>query len=143
LLYKREVFLTILPTPLGIFLVGYKWVFIRKWNENNEVVRYKARLMEQGFMQRHDIDFNKYYFSVMNGIILWCLISLVVQNHLSIRLMDVVTTYLYGSLDYEITQEFLRALVYQIPKKITTCIVSSCRSHYMSWSSRGKCGTID
>jgi hypothetical protein len=24
LLYKREVFLTILPTPLGIFLVGYK-----------------------------------------------------------------------------------------------------------------------
>jgi hypothetical protein len=62
LLYKREVFLTILPTPLDIFLVGYKWCFVCKQNENNEVVRYKARLMEQGFTQIPDIDFNKYYF---------------------------------------------------------------------------------
>jgi hypothetical protein len=40
-LYKREVFSTVMPTPPSIFLVGYKWVFIRKRNENNEVVRQK------------------------------------------------------------------------------------------------------
>uniref|UniRef100_J3LCG2 Reverse transcriptase Ty1/copia-type domain-containing protein n=1 Tax=Oryza brachyantha TaxID=4533 RepID=J3LCG2_ORYBR len=43
-----------MPTPRGIFPMGYKWVFVRKRNENNEV------------------------------------------------LIDVVTTYLYGSLDSEI-----------------------------------------
>nr|ABA98007.1 retrotransposon protein, putative, Ty1-copia subclass [Oryza sativa Japonica Group] len=53
-LYKRDVFSAVMPTPCGIFPVGYKWVFVRKRNENNEV------------------------------------------------LMDVVTAYLYGSLDSDI-----------------------------------------
>jgi hypothetical protein len=32
------------------------------------VVRYKDRLVAQGFMQRSDIDFNETYSLVMNGI---------------------------------------------------------------------------
>jgi hypothetical protein len=91
-----------MPTPPGIFLVGYKWVFFRKRNENNKVVRYKARLVAQGFTQRPSVDFNETYSLVMSGITFRYLISLVVQNRLSMQLMDVVTTYLYGSLDYEI-----------------------------------------
>jgi hypothetical protein len=38
----------------------------------------------------------------MNGITFCYLISLVIQNHLSLRLMDVMITYLYGSLDSNI-----------------------------------------
>jgi hypothetical protein len=82
--------------------VGYKWVFIRKRNKNNEVVRYKARLVEQGFTQRPGVDFNETYSPVMNGITFRYLISLAVQNCLSMQLMDVVTAYLYGSLDSDI-----------------------------------------
>ena len=41
-LNKRKVFSTVMPTPSGILSVGYKWVFVHKRNENNEVVRYKA-----------------------------------------------------------------------------------------------------
>jgi hypothetical protein len=48
-LYKRKVFSVVMPTTPGIFPVGYKWVFVRKRNENNEVVRYKARLVAQVF----------------------------------------------------------------------------------------------
>jgi hypothetical protein len=67
-LKKRKVFIEVIPTPLKIFVVGFKWVFIQKRNENNEVVRYKARLVVQGFTQRPDIDINKIYSPVMNGI---------------------------------------------------------------------------
>ena len=42
LLAKRKVFGPVLLTPYGIKPVGYKWVFVRKQNENHEVVRYKA-----------------------------------------------------------------------------------------------------
>ena len=42
---KRKVFGPIVHTPDGIKPVGYKWVFVRKRNENNEIVRYKARLV--------------------------------------------------------------------------------------------------
>ena len=48
-LTKRKVFTSAIPTPVSIFPVGYKWVFVRKRNENNEMVRYKARLVAQGF----------------------------------------------------------------------------------------------
>jgi len=82
-LYKREVFLSVLPTPPGIFPVGYKWVFVRKRNENNEVVRYKVRLVAQGFTQRPSVDFNETYSPVMSGITFRYFISLAVQNRLS------------------------------------------------------------
>ena len=42
-LMKREVFGPVVQTPKGIKPVGYKCVFVRKRNENNEIMRYKAR----------------------------------------------------------------------------------------------------
>ena len=101
-LKKREVFTAVMPTPPRVHPVGFKWVFTRKRNENNEVVRYKARLVAQGFTQRPGIDFNETYSPVMNGITFRYLISLAVQKRLSLQLMDVVTAYLYGSLDSDI-----------------------------------------
>jgi hypothetical protein len=101
-LYKRELFSVVMPTSRNIFPVGYKWVFIRKQNENGEVVRYKERLVAQGFTQRPGDDFNETYSPVMCAITFRYLISLAVQNRLSLQLMDVVTTYLYGSLDSDI-----------------------------------------
>jgi hypothetical protein len=68
-LKKRKMFTNIIPTLPKIFSDGFKWVFIQKRNENNEMVRYKARLIVQGFTQRSDIDFNETYSPVMNGII--------------------------------------------------------------------------
>ncbi|KAJ9562984.1 hypothetical protein OSB04_008144 [Centaurea solstitialis] len=45
-LTKREVFGPVVRTP-EVHPVGYKWVFVRKRNEKNEIVRYKASLMAQ------------------------------------------------------------------------------------------------
>jgi hypothetical protein len=44
-LKKRKLFTDVIPTPPRIFPDGFKWVFIRKRNENIDVVRYKARLV--------------------------------------------------------------------------------------------------
>jgi hypothetical protein len=53
-LKKRKVFTEVISTPPKIFLVGFKWVFIQKRNKNNKMIRYKASLVVQGFMQsRH------------------------------------------------------------------------------------------
>ena len=67
-LSKREVFSVILPITPGVHPVGYKWVFVQKRNENNEVVRYKAMLVAQGFTQRPGADFNETYSIVVSGI---------------------------------------------------------------------------
>ena len=41
-------------------LIGYKWVFVRKRNEINEIMRYKVRLMAQGFSQRPGINYEEH-----------------------------------------------------------------------------------
>jgi hypothetical protein len=78
LLNKRKMFIDVIPTRRRIFPVGFKWVFIQKRNENNEVVRYKARLVAHRFTQRSDIDFNETYSLVMNRITFRYLISLAI-----------------------------------------------------------------
>ncbi|KAD2805852.1 hypothetical protein E3N88_39229 [Mikania micrantha] len=101
-LNKRKVFGPIVITPKAVKPVGYKWVFVRKQNENNEVIRYKARLVAQGFSQRPGIDYDEIYSPVMDAITFRYLISLAVSKNLEMHLMDVVTAYLYGSLDSDI-----------------------------------------
>ena len=66
------------------------------------MVRYKARIVAQGFTQRPGVDFNETYSPVMSEIMFQYLISLAVQKRLSMQLMDVVTAYLYGSLDSDL-----------------------------------------
>ena len=101
-LMKREVFGPIVQTPKGVKPVGFKWVFVRKRNEKNEIVRYKARLVVQDFSQRPRIDYEETYSLFMDAITFRFLISLTAQAKLDMRLMDVVTAYLYGNLDKDI-----------------------------------------
>lgn len=101
-LNNRKVFGPIILTPGVVKPLGYRWIFIRKRNEKNEIVRYKARLVAQGFSQRPGIDYEETYSPVMDAITFRYLISLAVSENLDMHLMDVVTAYLYGSLDSDI-----------------------------------------
>jgi hypothetical protein len=99
--------------------MGSKWVFILKRNENNKVVRYKARLVTQGFTQRSGINFDEIYSPVMSGITFLYLILLAAQKGLFIHLMDVVTAFLYRSLDSDIYMKVPEGL--DIPNKNNSC----------------------
>ena len=121
-LEKREVFGPVVRTPEGIKPVGYKWVFIRKRNEKNEIVRYKARLVAQGFSQRPGIDYEETYSPVVDATTFRYLISLIIQEGIDVLLMDVVTA--YGSLD---TITYMK-----IPKRLK--LPESCKA-----SSRDHC----
>lgn len=55
--------------------------------------------MAQGFSQRPEIDYMETYSPVVDAITFRYLINMAVQEKLDMHLMDVVTAYLYGSLD--------------------------------------------
>ena len=74
-LIKRDVFGPVVQTPASIKPVGNKWVSVRKRNENNDIIRYKARLVAQGFSQRPGIDYEETYSPVMDTITFRFLIS--------------------------------------------------------------------
>ena len=115
---KRDVFGPVVQTPASIKPVGNKWVFVRKRNENNDIIRYKARLVAQGFSQRPGIDYEETYSPVMEAITFRFLISLAVSEELDMRLMDVVTAYLYGSIDSDIHMKIPEG--FKLPEAVST-----------------------
>ena len=54
-LRKRKVFGPIVNN-LSSKPLGYKLVFVRKRNDKGVVIRYKARLVAQGFTQKFDYE---------------------------------------------------------------------------------------
>jgi hypothetical protein len=97
---------------------------MRKRNEKNEIVRYKARLVAQEFSQRPGIDYDKTYSPVVYAITFRYLIILTIHEMLDMCLMNVVTTYLYGSIDNDVYMKSLKDLkclkhIIQIPEKLT------------------------
>ena len=75
---------------------------MEKINENNEITKYKARLVAQGFSQRSGIDYKKIYSPVVDTITLKNLIGLREYENLDTHLRDIVTAYLYWYLDNDI-----------------------------------------
>ena len=55
--------------------------------------------MAQGFSQRHEIDYEETFSPVMDATTFRYLIYLAVSKGLDMRLMDVITIYLYVSID--------------------------------------------
>jgi len=76
--------------------------FLRKRNENGEIARYKARFVAQGFSQRPEMEFNETYSLAVDATTFRYLISLIAHEWLNLHMMDIVTAYLYGSLDSDI-----------------------------------------
>ena len=58
--------------------------------------------MPKIFLQRSRIDYDQTYSPVVDATIFRYIISLAVHEGVDLRLIDVVTAYLYGSLDNDI-----------------------------------------
>jgi Reverse transcriptase (RNA-dependent DNA polymerase) len=89
---------------------------MRKRGTGNIILRYKARLVAQGFSQRPGLDFVKKYSPVMDITSYRYLISLSLNLKCKIHIMDIVTAYLYGNLDKEMYMKVLAGI--QIPAKL-------------------------
>jgi len=86
--------------------------------KNDEIVRYKAQLVTQGFSQNLILICEKTYSLVFNAKTLQYLIILVAQQSLHLHLMDDVTTYLYGSLKNHIYMKIPEGVY--LPNKVNS-----------------------
>ena len=68
---------------------------MRKSNKKNEIVKFKTRLTAQDFSQRLKIDYKEMYPLLMDEITFKYFLNLEVFEKLKMRLIDVVTTYIY------------------------------------------------
>lgn len=88
--------------PKGRNAVGCKWVFKTKVNEDGSLNRFKARLVAQGFSQKHGLDYDQTFSPVVRPESVRTLLALATQKHLKLHQMDVTTAFLNGELHEEI-----------------------------------------
>ena len=90
--------------PMGREAIGNRWVFARKRDDKGNVVRYKARLVAQGFSQKPGIDFDldSTFAPVMRLETLRTVLALAATNRWSLFQSDVKSAYLNGRITEEI-----------------------------------------
>ena len=59
-MYANQVW-TLVDPPKGVKPIDCKWVYKKKTNMNGNMITYKARLVEKGYKQRQDVDFDEIF----------------------------------------------------------------------------------
>ena len=91
------------PTGRGKILYAiHYWIYTIKKDLKGVIVRYKARLVVQGFFQIFGVDYTDTYSPVAKFVSIRILLALSVQLGLVIHTMDVETAFLNATLDEDI-----------------------------------------
>jgi hypothetical protein len=79
-----------------------KWVFVKKYNKEGDLQKYKARLVARGFSQIPGMDYDQTFAPVVRLETIRAILALAIENDWEIQQMDVKGTYLNGDLKEEI-----------------------------------------
>jgi hypothetical protein len=88
--------------PEGRKPIGCKWVFVIKQGSDCEIIKYKARLVAQGFSQIPGQDFVETYAPVCRQESLRASIAIAALLRMHVHQLDVVSAFLHGELEEEI-----------------------------------------
>ena len=74
-------------------------------NNNEKLLKYKARLVVKGFGQKQGIDFDEIFSSVVKMCSILIILGLIASMNLELEQLDVTTTFLHDDIDEEIFME--------------------------------------
>jgi hypothetical protein len=97
----------LVPRPKNKNVIGTKWVFRNKLNEDGQVTRNKARLVYRGYAQIEGIDFEKTFVPVARMEAIRLLLAYACLKNVKVYQMDVKSTFLNGELEEEVYIEQL------------------------------------
>ncbi|KAE8686612.1 Methyl esterase 17 [Hibiscus syriacus] len=92
----------LVPLPQGRKPIGNKWVFKIKRNGDDQVERYRARLVVKGYAQKEGIDFNEIFSPVVRLTTVRVVLAMCATLNIHLEQLDVKTTFLHGNLEEEI-----------------------------------------
>ena len=93
----------LMPCPAAANVVGVRWVYDMKMDENGNVARYKARLVAQGFSQREGIDYNETFAPTMHIKTARLLLAIAARDNVAARQYDVSAAFLHADLNETVT----------------------------------------
>ncbi|GKB23474.1 retrovirus-related pol polyprotein from transposon TNT 1-94 [Tanacetum coccineum] len=92
----------LVPQPRNMTIIGTKWVFRNKLDENGIVSRNKARLVAQGYNQQEGIDYDETYDPVTRLESIRILLAYACALDFKLFQMDVKSAFLNGFINEEV-----------------------------------------
>jgi len=92
----------LVPKPQQKNIIGTKWIFRNKLNEQGEVIRNKARLIAQGYSQQEGRDYTETFASIARLEAIRLLLSYAVNHGIILYQMDVKSAFLNGVMEEEV-----------------------------------------
>ena len=103
--FERNEVWKLVPRPEHVNVIGTKWIFKNKLNEEGKIVRNKARLVAQGYVQEEGIDYEETYAPVARLDAIRLLLSFACANNFRLFQMDVKSAFLNGIIKEEVYVE--------------------------------------
>ena len=102
---KKNKTWSLVPRPVDKNVIGTKWVFKNKLDENGEITRNKARLVCKGYAQEEGLDYGETFTPIarMEGV--RTLLVYAAYKSLKVYQMDVKSSFLNGILEEEVCIE--------------------------------------
>ncbi|GKB31879.1 retrovirus-related pol polyprotein from transposon TNT 1-94 [Tanacetum coccineum] len=92
----------LVPDPMDMTIIGTKWVYRNKLDENEVVTRNKARLVAQGYNQQEGIDYDETYAPVARLESIRILLAYACALDFKLYQMDVKSAFLNGFINEEV-----------------------------------------
>ncbi|KAK3118826.1 hypothetical protein QOZ80_9BG0708740 [Eleusine coracana subsp. coracana] len=103
--FTRNEVWTLEERPKNKNVVGTKWVFRNKQNEDGVVTRNKARLVAKGYSQVEGLDFDETYAPVARLESIRILLAFATHHDFKLYQMDVKSAFLNGPIKEEVYVE--------------------------------------
>ncbi|GJU03420.1 retrovirus-related pol polyprotein from transposon TNT 1-94 [Tanacetum coccineum] len=135
--FKTNDVWSLVPPPENQTIIGTKWVFKNKLDENGIVSRNKARLVAQGYNQQEGIYFDETYAPVARLESIRILLAYACAHDFKLYQMDVKSAFLNGSINEEVyVAQPLGFVDFEIPnhvfkiKKALYCLKQAPKAWY-------------
>ena len=92
----------LVPRPKNKNVIGTKWVFQKKLNEEGQVTRNEARLVCKGYAQVEGIDFEENFSPIARMEAIRMILAYACSKKIKVYQMDVKSTFLNGELEEEV-----------------------------------------
>ena len=102
-LWKNDTY-DLTELPKGRKVLKNKWVF-KLNNDDEKLLKYKARLVVKGFGQKQGINFDEIFSPVVKMCSIRIILGLAVSMNLELKQLNVKTALLHGDLNEEIFME--------------------------------------
>ncbi|KAK6139469.1 hypothetical protein DH2020_026783 [Rehmannia glutinosa] len=100
--FERNGVWELVPCPPSQTIIGTKWVFRNKLDEQGNIVRNKARLVAQGYCQEEGIDYDETFAPVALLEVIRILLAYSCFKNFKLYQMDVKSAFLNGFIQEEV-----------------------------------------